>query len=161
MIWGGGDGLEVWMRALSLSDFILLMRSEGWTHKDQGSLNLTTEGLMTFDSRKGLRELRVKLCESVQNWQIWLKAKLSDQGRRRMQLVFSELPPSYHQSDEPRPRLAGYCEHIPLSTIAWHSYQYRDLGKWGTKVQSQVLGLISQFVHSSLDGNQRSDCGPI
>lgn len=53
MMWGGGGGFQTGTRVLSLTSLILLTWNKGQTREDPGSLNLTTEGLIIFDTGNG------------------------------------------------------------------------------------------------------------
>lgn len=53
MMWGGGDGLEAETSVLSLTSFPLLTWNMVWTCEDLGSLSLTTEVLICFDTGNG------------------------------------------------------------------------------------------------------------
>ena len=53
MMCGGEGGLEAEMRGFSLVGFTLLSWNEGWTYDNLGSLSLTTDRLMTFDTGTG------------------------------------------------------------------------------------------------------------
>ena len=48
MMWGGRDGLEAGMRALSVANITLLTWNKKWTHGDVGSLNLAADGFNYF-----------------------------------------------------------------------------------------------------------------